>query len=326
MSMPALDRNFLLNRGNKIAMTSQTRSSEQYIYTILNPASGNADMHAVEQAMADLCRRQGWKSEVYRMSGKVDLAEVARQACAQGATRVVAAGGDGTVAGVVNGLIDSGIPLVIVPIGTGNGLARAMKIPLNIEEAVKLLEGEYRAQEIDAMRVNEKHYVLNVSAGISSRAMRETPSEEKKSKGILAYAETILKDDSKDEARIFDLEIDGHDLRVEAVEVLVSNGRILKESPLLFGRRESFSDGQLEVNILRASNLGEFVSLAWDLILDVKEENSKLHSLAIRQQFRMDTPGQPMPVQADGEVIGQAPVSINLVPKAIRVIVPDEKV
>lgn len=308
-------------------MLSQNESNTQYIYTIVNPASGNADVRAVGQAMADLCQRNDWRNEVYRMSGKVDLDEVTGQALAQGATRVVAAGGDGTVAGVINGMVHSGIPLGIIPLGTGNGLARAMKIPLKIEAAVKLLEGEYSIQEIDAMRVNDKHYVLNVSAGISSRAMRETPSEEKQSKGILAYIETVLKDDSKDEAQVFRLEIDGHRLRVEAVEVLVSNGRILEESPLLFGTRDSFSDGQLEVNILRARNISEFVNLAWDLLLDVKEADSRLHNLSIHKRVRLDidTEEQPMPVQADGEVIGQTPVNIDVVPKAVRVIVPEEE-
>ena len=307
-------------------MTSQDDSFSQYIYTILNPASGNADVQSVEQALADLCQRNGWKNEVYRMSGDEDLAEVAQQAGSQGATRIAAAGGDGTVTGVINGLVDSNVPVAIIPIGTGNGLARAMKIPLKIEEAVKLLEGEYRVQEIDAMRVNEKHYVLNVSAGISSRAMRETPSEEKQRKGILAYIESILKDDSKDEARIFDLEIDGHHLRVEAVEVLVSNGRILEGSPLMYGKRDTFADGQWQANVLGAKNMSEVVNLAWDLLVDADEGNSKLHRLAVRKQMRIDTQGQPMPVQADGEVIGQTPVNLNLVPKAVRLIVPDEKV
>lgn len=305
-------------------MTSQDLSSRQFVYTIVNPASGNADVQAVERALADLSRRNGWKTEVYRMSGDEDLAEVAQQACSQGATRIAAAGGDGTVTGVINGLVDSNVPVAIIPIGTGNGLARAMKIPLKITGAVRLLAEEYAIQEIDAMRVHDKHYILNVSAGISSRAMGDTPSEEKQRKGILAYAETILKDDSKHKASIFDLEIDGHRVSVKSVEVLVSNGRILKESPLLFGARDSFSDGQLQVNILQASNLSEFVDLAWDLILDVKEGNSKLHSLAIHQQIRMDTPGKAMPVQADGEVIGQTPVDIHLVPKAVRVVVPLE--
>jgi diacylglycerol kinase (ATP) len=302
---------------------SQNDPSIQYIYAVVNPESGNADVQTVEKALAELCRTHGWESEIYRMSGEEDLAEVTRRACSQGATLVAAAGGDGTVAGVINGLVDSRIPLAIIPNGTGNGLARAMKIPLNLTEAVRLLAGGYAIQSIDAMRVNDKHYVLNVSAGISSRAMGGTSSKEKQKKGILAYAETILKDDSKDEARTFDLQIDGHRLRIEAVEVLVSNGRILKESPFLFGGRESFSDGQLQVNILRANNLGEFVELAWDLILNGEEGNSKLNSLAIHQQIRMDTPRKPMPVQADGEVIGQTPVNINLVPKAVKVIVPE---
>lgn len=303
------------------------QTEKQNIYAIINPAAGNADLETIERALADLCQENGWNYEFYKTSGTENLSEVTRRACANGFTVVAAAGGDGTVAGVADGLINTGIPLVIIPAGTGNGLARAMKIPLEVEKATKLLAQDHCLHEIDAIRVEDKFYVLNVSAGISSAAMQQTASDEKKKKGILAYAETIAKDLPKIEASVFDLEIDGVNLQVEAVEVLISNGRILKESPLLFGPRTSFKDGQFEVNILTASNLSEYAGLVWDMVLNHGESNPNLQIFTVKKQVRIAVQNQSMLVQADGEVIGHTPVNIQLVPQGICLVVPEgEKV
>ena len=76
------------------------------------------------------------------MTGKEDLKKITRSACDNGFNLIIAAGGDGTVAGVVNGLVGTQVPMAIIPLGTGNGVARAMKIPLNLKDAVEVLSGE----------------------------------------------------------------------------------------------------------------------------------------------------------------------------------------
>ena len=300
-------------------------AAEQNIYAIVNPSAGNADAGAIKRALTELCQKNGWKYEVYLTTGAENLTEVTKWACANGSTMLVAAGGDGTVAGVASGLVHTRIPLAILPTGTGNGLARAMKIPLNLEEAMELLVPDHFMQEIDAVQVGDQFYFLNVSAGISSNAMQETKPKEKQKKGILAYGETIVRDFSKIEASVFDLEIDGVKLQVEAVEVLISNGCILKESPLLFGPRNSFADGQFEVNILTAGNLTEYIGLVWDILLNPPQSNPNLQIHTVKKQMRLDVQNQIKLVQADGEVIGHTPVNIQLVPRGIRLVVPEEE-
>lgn len=297
----------------------------QHIYAIVNPAAGNADVEGVEGALEELCRQKEWSHEVYTTTGEEDLAEVAQAACRDGATLILAAGGDGTVAGVVNGLVRAQAHLAVVPLGTGNGLARAMGVPLDVQEAVSLLGEDHRLQDIDVMQVGDRYFTLNVSVGISARAMRETDSEEKKKKGLLAYVETIVNDLAEEnETTLFELEIDGEPVEVEAMEVLVSNGRILEQSPILFGPRQSFNDGKLEVNILAANEAAEFVRLAWDLLLNPEERNQDLHDLAVREHVRISAPAESPEVQADGEIIGRLPVDVRVKPRGIRMVVPPD--
>jgi diacylglycerol kinase family enzyme len=238
---------------------------------------------------------------------------------------VAAAGGDGTVSAVVNGLANQDIPLGIIPVGTGNGLARAMNIPLDLVEAIHLLAGEHELQPLDAMQVGDKYFILNVSAGISSRAMRETKSEDKRRLGMLAYAQTIVEDLKESKTSRFNLLLDGLQVQVEAAEVLVANGTVLKEGSYVFGSRRRYNDGEMEINILTASQPSEYVRLALDLLLNPKESIQDLHDLTARESVVLDVEGQPQPVQADGELIGRTPVEIKLARSAIRVVVPAEE-
>ena len=289
---------------------------------ILNPAAGQANGETIRQGLENLCQEHDWKCKVYETTGQEELAAVVRSACEDGVNLVVAAGGDGTVWGACNGLIGSQIPLAILPAGTGNGLARALNVPLQIEAAINLLAGDCETLEIDALHVGSQYFVLNVSAGISARTMQETPPESKQQAGILAYVATILRDFQDLQANVFRLNLDGHDLQVRAVEVLVSNSKIGSKPPYLFGEREGYQDGRLEVNILTAEKTGEFINLAWELLLDPEASKSSLHELSVRRSLRLDVEGLPMTVQGDGEVIGETPVEIQVVPKAVRVLVP----
>jgi diacylglycerol kinase (ATP) len=305
-----------------VHMSDLAMPSQRSIFVLLNPAAGQANVETIRQGMENLCQEHGWGCEVYETNGQEKLPEVVRSACESGANLVVAAGGDGTVWAACNGLVGSQIPLAILPAGTGNGLARALNVPLQIEAAIDLLAGDCEILEIDALRVGEQYFVLNVSTGISARTMQETLPENKQQAGILAYAATILRDLTDLQVNVFHLNLDGHDLRVRAVEVLVSNSKIGSKPPYLFGEREGYQDGLLEVNILTAEKTGEFINLAWELLLDPEASKSNLHELSVRRSLRLDVEGLPMTVQGDGEVIGETPVEIQVVPKAVRVLVP----
>lgn len=299
------------------------------VFIALNPASGSSQPEEIRELLEQLREEQGWSHKIYEVKADEDLSEQVRAAWQGGANLVVAAGGDGTVAGVINGLVGSQtpagrpVPVGILPVGTGNGLARALGIPLEIDKAVELLGRGFRLQPIDAMKVGDRYFVLNVSAGVSSRAMRATLPEEKKRLGMLAYVRTIAEDLLEVEPRRFRLTLDGHTARVDAVEVLVANGEFVKEVPFLFGRPEYLFDGYFEVNVITASNVTEYVRLATELLLGAEEESDR-RDLRVRKQVTIDVEGEPMPVQADGEDLGQTPVTVELVPGALTVLVPEE--
>lgn len=303
-------------------MESDSSQTIKKIYVILNPVGGHSNPADIQKALDEHCSKLGWSYEVYETTGKDNVAEITRKACKNDFDLVIAAGGDGTVAEVVNGMVNNPIPLGIIPVGTGNGLARALSIPLGLEEAIKLLGDDHEVMSIDAMQVGDKYYVLDVSAGISSRAMRDTPREQKRRFGVLAYAWIILRQLLTISPRRFNLTIDGHQIQVRAAEILVSNGVLLEEPPFPMGPREYFSDGQFNVYVLLARSLVDYLRLIAQFLVNPQKRKAELRDITVKQGITIDAARQSQPVQADGEVIGKTPVEIRIVPNAIQVIVP----
>src|SRR5215213_2575445 len=146
-------------------------------FVVLNPSSGRADVDQLRQLLAARLEEHGWVYDIYEITGDEDVAAIVRAACRRGANLVIAAGGDGTVASVVNGVWQSRARIGIVPAGTGNLLARAMSIPNAVEPALDLIVGDHALQALDLMQIGEQVFVLDVSAGLSARAMRDTLPE-----------------------------------------------------------------------------------------------------------------------------------------------------
>jgi YegS/Rv2252/BmrU family lipid kinase len=297
-------------------------SSGHRAFIVLNPIAGHASADEIRSTLDRFLVERGWSCEVYETTGEENVAELTRNASKEEYDLIVAAGGDGTVAGVVNGLVQSDIPLGVVPVGTGNGLARALGVPLELERAIELLAGEHRIVEIDALQVGEEYYILNVSAGISGKAMRKTEPEQKRRFGMLAYVWTILQETLGFRPRPFRIQVDGRNLQVRATEILVSNGALLKESPVPLGTPESYGDGQFDVYIITARTALDYIRILWDLILKPVEDNPDLHNIVVKQSIRIEAMGAPQPVQADGETLGQTPVEVKVARGAVRVITP----
>jgi diacylglycerol kinase family enzyme len=229
---------------------------------------------------------------------------------------VIAAGGDGTVASVVNGVWQSSARIGILPSGTGNLLARAMSIPTAVEPALDLIVGEHALQALDLMQIGDQVFVLDVSAGLSARAMRDTPPEQKQRFGVLAYAWPMARDLIRLGRRDFIVTIDGQRMQIRASEVLVANGAFPQGQP------EDFNDQQFNAYILTARTPMDYLRLIWGFVRGSGKEETALRTLTVRESITIEAVRQPQPVQADGEALGTTPITLQLVPSAVRVIVP----
>ncbi len=189
-------------------------NSIQKAFVVFNPKAGKEDEAAeLCSALARHFTLPRWTVEIYETTGKEDVTATCRAACERGASLVISAGGDGTLVGVANALVHSQVPLGILPLGTGNRLARILSVPLKLDEAVQLLAGDHTVIEIDALKVGDRYFFSNVSVGISPEIMNETKSAQKKRFGRLAYVLTTVKRSSLFHLRHYTLTIDGQTRR-----------------------------------------------------------------------------------------------------------------
>ncbi len=297
----------------------------QKVYVVFNPAAGNATQaDTVRAALQKHFASPRWDCEVYETTGKEDedIPALCRAAVKKGARLVICAGGDGTVVGVANGLIHSNVPMGILPLGTGNDLARILGVPLELEAALEVLSGENEVVELDTLNANGCYYLSNVSVGITPEMMGGTKSEQKKRFGRLAYIWTMFKQSRIFDMRHYRLTIDDQPQRVNAVEIMISNSTLLETPTQLFGSLDTLKDGTIEVYWLKAKSWRDYLRLAWDLIRHPGQSASQMTHIEAKNNIRIEAVRNSQLVQADGEVIGHTPVEVRMEPKALQVIKP----
>jgi diacylglycerol kinase (ATP) len=289
-------------------------------YVILNPVAGMTDAqvarHRIEAAMQ---ARQVF-FEIYETSDGDDVQKIVRAARERRFERFLAVGGDGTVAAVAGSLVNSGLPVGIVPAGTGNALARELHIPLDFSQALDLALDSQDRRNIDAIRVGNTCYFLNISVGVTSQTMLRVARQEKRRFGLLAYIWRGLRQILAARPQRFWLQVDGRRIASRASEVMVANAGILGLEPFHLDPAICPDDGYLDVCVVAARNLAEIQRFIFDIITRRGRLNPRFSRFKARHEITIES-GQPLPVQADGEVIGMTPISMEIVPGAVQIIV-----
>jgi diacylglycerol kinase (ATP) len=289
---------------------------------VYNPNAGRGvSLHAVEQA-ADLLRGSGWTVHVVATSGPGDATEIARQAVADGAESVLAAGGDGTINEVIQALAGTQTALGYLPFGTVNVWARELGLPLVPQHASQALAGG-RIETIDLGRANDRYFLLMAGLGFDAEVVRRAEGLErfKYRAGILPYVAAGMS--AAVLYRGFDVELryDGIIKRVEALMVVIGNTR-LYGGRYYFTPRAVANDGWLDVCIVKGKGPLRLARQSLPLLVFGSVAYSDVEAIRVRDlTIRSDT---PVPYQLDGELAGTTPLHIQVVPRALRVIVPGD--
>lgn len=289
-------------------------------FIVANPVAGNADTAELRRLFDE--HLPEYEYEIFETTGEEKLSEVVAQALGRGFDLIIAAGGDGTVSSVAAGLVNQPVPMAILPIGTGNALARELGIPLDPEGAVQLLLNGHDVRQIDGMWVKGWFSVLSVGIGITSMTMRDTGREQKRRFGILAYLWTGLLQLGGVGLNRFELEIDGKIKVVKASEVFISNSRVVGVKPFNLGEDVQPDDGVMAVCVVRARTAWDYLRVAAQLA--VGQRRKKEIDCDQAQQVVKVSASRQLPVQADGEIVGNTPVEVQVVPAAVRVVVPKD--
>lgn len=303
--------------------TDDTPQHKKRLFVVINPVAGFGDSNRARRRIISFCAQRGWTCELYETAEGEDLVAVVQAALQSGYDAIAAAGGDGTVSAVAAGLISSQVPLLILPVGTGNLLARDLGVPMDINRALELLEGGSAVQMLDAMNVNGEYHVLNVGVGWSSLIIKHTDRRDKRRLGILAYVITAARSLIGLQPHGFRLVVDDQKFRLRASEILIANGGLLG-MPMSFEDVHVYpDDGRVDMFVIKARTLVDYLQLVYYILLRKPRKAPKMFYIQAAESIQIES-DRPLPAQADGEFIGETPVSITVVPQAVKVFVPEK--
>lgn len=247
------------------------------------------------------------------------------QATINQADLVVAAGGDGTVSLISNKIIGSGLPLGILPLGTGNLLAQELKISLNLEKALGIITSDHpKTILMDTMKLEERFCLMNVSVGVSPNVMKKTHAKEKQRFGIFAYLVHLAEQFLGLKLHRFFVEYDGQNITFQASEVLVTNGQAAGVQAIKLADDIAINDGRLDLFIIKAANISDFFGLLISIFSKIERHDDMMKYIRFSEYCRIESP-LPIPAQADGDPMGETPVEIRIVPKSLTVIVGENQ-
>ncbi|MBW4562021.1 MAG: lipid kinase [Mojavia pulchra JT2-VF2] len=231
---------------------------------------------------------------------------------------VIVGGGDGTLNAVVDAIVDTQLPLGILPLGTANDLARTLGIPTSLAEACKIIANGHQ-RRIDLGWVNGKHFFNVASLGLSVKITQRLTKEVKRRWGIFAYFATALQ--VLWETRPFSAEIhvNGESIRVRTVQIAVGNGRYYGGGMAVV-HDATIDDQRLDLYSLEIKYWWQIIPL-----LPAMRQGQHIKWREVRalqgQEMKVYT-RKPRPINTDGEITTYTPAHFRVIPKAIAVFVP----
>jgi YegS/Rv2252/BmrU family lipid kinase len=298
---------------------------------LVNPASANGSTKRAWPEMAHRAASAGLDGETLFSEGPGGIAKVAGRAAEMGAKRVVVVGGDGTVNEAANGLLAAGagheVELAVIPRGTGTDFVRTFGIPNKLDGAIAVArDGEIR--EIDAGRVSYRAwdgspgsaYFVNVaSAGMSGAVAMRANSTSKALGGKASFLWATLAVFARWKNAQVSVDIDGEHREGSMLDVIVANCEWLGGGMHMTPKAKP-DDGVFDVLLIGDITKRDLVQTLPKIYRGTHLPHPKAEELRGRE-VRVEAP-TPLPVELDGEQPGTTPATFEVVPGALRLVVP----
>ncbi len=293
----------------------EARIRPRRIKLIANPVAGGDATGKIRQAQLCLAE-QGAQVELFLTRARGDAARVASEAKSAGFDLIVAAGGDGTLNEVINGLAPSAIPLAFVPLGTTNVFALEAAIPFDIPAACRIaLAGV--PTSICLGNAGDTRFLLMAGVGFDAEVVHRVDLQLKRRLGKLAYVVSALK-------VFFEKRSEPFEIRLENGELLTGHGVIIGNGRFYGGRFSltpgaSLTEDSFEVCLMKKG--GRF-NLLHCLMRMLLHRSLAPAGVVLFKTRSLTVQGGPISVQLDGDPHGHLPVTFRAVPGELVMIMP----
>jgi diacylglycerol kinase (ATP) len=278
---------------------------------ILNPVAGNGQAKHWQERIQSIVG--GCPVRITSHSAETEA--LARRAAEEGFGKIVAAGGDGTVNEIVNGIAGTGAALGLLPIGTVNVFAMELGLPSrNLELCWEIVQGD-NVRLVDLPNANGRFFVQLAGVGLDAQVVKETSLAFKRSFGPLSYLISAAQIAARQPPKLF---IESENTAVdEASFVLIGNGR-LYGGPFPFFKHAVIDDGLFDVVLFKRLGYLEIIKYLQDVVFssDIRAPDVEYFQT---QHLRV-TSAQDVPLELDGELAGNCPIEFRIQEKGLRVL------
>jgi YegS/Rv2252/BmrU family lipid kinase len=286
---------------------------------IFNPSAGQAGTLAESlHAAAQVWSEQGWQIDFSPTQAAGDATHLARHAVEQQYDMVVAAGGDGTINEVVNGLAGSSTVLATLPLGTMNVWARELRLPLEPRAAAEAML-TWQTRSIDLGYAGGRYFLLMAGIGFDATITSGIRPEEKRRLGALAYVLRGIELALRVRGTHARLTLDGKHVRGRILMVVVGNTQLYGGIARITARA-SIDDGLLDVCVMKGDSFLSGLLHALSILRQRHSINPTIEYYRVRRVHI--TTRTALPVQVDGDTIGQTPMTFQVAAGALQALLP----
>ncbi|MFZ5805730.1 MAG: diacylglycerol/lipid kinase family protein [Verrucomicrobiota bacterium] len=281
------------------------------ICIILNPTAKGEYARRMASQIKTLFPRATFKITQHAGEAK----DLARDAAQAGFKKIIAAGGDGTINEVVNGLAGTKAILGILPIGSVNVFALELGIPTDLTQAARVIL-KNKKRKVDLARVNDHYFVQLAGAGLDAAIVKRTSADSKKMLGPLSYLFTLAQMTHYKPPKLF-----VRDEKLGCLQgefILIGNGRFYGGPFLLFPKGK-VGDGKLDVCLFKKMGYMDIFRYLHGVLLGIHTE---LQDVVYFQSTQLSVSSEnDVPMEVDGEICGNLPAEFSIQKHALSVLI-----
>lgn len=282
---------------------------------IINPISGHGKKKTIEKNIEKYLRPD-YNLDIQYTKAAKHATELSRKACVDSEI-IVAVGGDGSIHEVGQSLVDQPNKMGIIPMGSGNGLARHLEIPINIKKSIEILN-QNKSLAVDVLDFGD-NYSFNV-AGIGFDAHIAQEFENYGKRGFASYIKLTLKEFLNYKAQQYAINIDGKSFETEAFLISIANSSQFGNNAYIAPSAQ-ITDGYFELVII--SPFRKRAALDLGLKLFSKKIDQSKYLDVIQAQSVNIVSKEAFAIHKDGEAMGRKKeLNINIKPSSLNILVP----
>lgn len=284
----------------------------------MNPSSGRSSNQEAIDFINGLGEAGNLPLKIYFTTGNGDATAIRKEIEEFRPGRVVACGGDGTIQLVAGCIIDSGLPLGIIPLGSANGLATALNLPRDFRDAIRLVTEGQDLIPLDLLRINEDYICTHLS-DVGTNALLVKNFEESGDKGMLGYAKHLLSSIQQSDVMHFDIHTPEGNFTKVGYMLTIANAH--KYGTGVQISEGSVSDGRFEICNVQKIDIETAIKAGLTALNVFIDKDMFSDVISCKQARIRIIPGAHL--QIDGEYIGEVDeLRVNILSAALKVVVP----